>query len=542
MKISTRLFFGFAIVMIVSFLISAIGLERMIRLRDSGISMYEDRILAMQFVNNAARNYTYLRVHSHQVVIRSFYDDRQGAETARALFEESVVEFTYWLNQSRDIANTDELVRFHDAIFYIFENDYLPQVRSILSESINDIPDHFSRLRLNVAMASVSGTIDTMESLITGLVALNAALAEQINNHNMAITQNYIALQVVFFFISVVIASVVAFYIVKGIAGPIKESTKVLGRIATGDFSARVLGNYKGDMALIKDSLNHTCVQLAQYVEKVVQAQQTAHESELQKAKIEAASNAMFASIDYARIIQENLLPQNSDLDKIFSDFSVIWEPRDIVSGDIYWAKRFDRGSVLCIGDCTGHGTPGALLTMLVVSALENAVNESNAHDTAHAVWQVERRLVDIFSVHERDNDDLRDGCDLAVLFIATDGTLTISSGNISVFSCDGTSSTRYKGQRIFIGEGRIKSKGDIESFTIAAKPSNKYYIASDGLYDQPGGDDDTPFGYKRFEKIILENHNESQAVISQKIWSAFETYKGSEPRVDDFVLLTFKL
>jgi len=495
----------------------------------------------MHYVNNAARSYTYLRVHGNRVIIRSFYDDRQGAENSRQHFEDSVIEFTYWLHQSREIANTEELIRFHDAIFDLFESEYLPQVRAILAESINDIPDHFGRLHLNVRMAAADDVTTSLESLLGGLVALNAALAEQTNNENVTITQNYITLQVAFFFISIAVACIVAYFIIKSILKPIKESSEVLRRVATGDFSVRVLGNYKGEMALIKDSVNHTTKQLALHVEKVVQAQQEAHKADIEKARIEAASDAMFASIDYARTIQENLLPGNSELERAFSDYSVIWEPRDVVGGDIYWLKQFDGGSVLCVCDCTGHGTSGALLTMLVVSALENSVNPGNAFDTAHAVWCVEKRLAEVFSIHEKDSSTLKDGCDLAVLYTANDGSVSISAGNMSVFVCDGEVSTRIRGQNIFIGEGKIMSKDDIKTVLIPKDSSNKFYIASDGLFDQPGGDNDKPFGYKRFGSLILECHNEKQSVISAKVWDTFVAYSGSEPRVDDFVLVTFK-
>jgi len=69
-----------------------------------------------------------------------------------------------------------------------------------------------------------------------------------------------------------------------------------------------------------------------------------------------------------------SLLPETNKFEQAFADYSVKWEPRDIVSGDIYWIKSFDAGTMLCVCDCTGHGVPGALLTMLVVSAFEDMV------------------------------------------------------------------------------------------------------------------------------------------------------------------------
>ena len=262
--------------------------------------------------------------------------------------------------------------------------------------------------------------------------------------------------------------------------------------------------------------------------------------------KTNEQNNTILDNINYASKIQKNLLPKNDTLEAAFSDHSIIWKPRDVVGGDIFWLKNFDRGSVLCVCDCTGHGTSGALLTTLVVSALEAVVWPSNCHDTANIVWQVEQRLAAVLHV-DRNNEnkhgimDINDGCDIAVLFVANDKSVTISAGNINVFVCDGMEVTRHKGQPIFIGEGKLASADNINAIKIPANPDNKFYIASDGMCDQIGGSRGMQFGYKIFKKIILENHNEKQDIISGKIWTAFEEYRGNEPRRDDFELITFK-
>ena len=214
--------------------------------------------------------------------------------------------------------------------------------------------------------------------------------------------------------------------------------------------------------------------------------------------------------------------------------------------GDIYWLKNFEQGTVLCVSDCTGHSTPGALLTMLVVSALEAVVCPSSCNDTAYIIWSLEQRLINLFSVNTDESEktrgsDIRDGCDLAVLFIAKDGSIYLSSAQIHVFVCDGNEVRQIKGQKISIGEGRLKSKDDIQTVHIPANPGNKFYIASDGLFGQPGGECSEPYGYREFKQIIQENHNATQAAISDKIWDAYEKYRSTEPRVDDFALITFK-
>ena len=246
--------------------------------------------------------------------------------------------------------------------------------------------------------------------------------------------------------------------------------------------------------------------------------------------------------IRYASKIQMSIIPDNEKLAHAFSDYSIIWKPRDVVGGDIYWAKNFDDGTVLCVCDCTGHGTPGALLTMLVVSAFESTITEQSHKSTAEILYMLDKRLAAVLNVKtdEEEYTDINDGCDLAVLFIANDGSITFSSGNTNIFKCDGKVIKRYRGQKVYVGEGKIKSMDNIKTIFIPADPVNKFYIASDGLYDQIGGGEKIPYGYDEFERIILDNHNENHSVISDKIWQSFESYRGSNARRDDFELITF--
>ena len=536
MKISTKLLVGFVAVMAISFAISAHGLDRMIRLRDSDISVYQSQLLASQYVSNAANSFGTVRLFGQQAVVSGFYGDRQDVQAAMQRFEDSAAAFAYWLSKSREMAGTEELADFHDAILHLFESAYLPQARAIVRESLDGAPDSYS-----LRIAGVRKDAEAIESLFAGLAALNTALAEQTNSEHAAIAQSYLLWQIVFFAGSILVAGSVAYIITKGISRPIREALQVLDRVAAGDFHARVLGSYSGEMALIKQSVNCMAARLADCVEQVVQAQGTAQASELEKARMEAAANAVLANLNYARTIQENMLPPAQELAQAFADHAVIWRPLDTVGGDVYWVKRFAQGTVLCVCDCTGNGMPGALLTMLVVSALEGAVDQGNCQDTAAAVWSVEQKLVRVFNLCERESARVRDGCDLAVLYIAKDGSVCASSGQMSVFACDGRAVTRYKGQRIYIGEGKVKSKEEIEVAQIPPRPGHKFYIASDGLFEQPGYGSEMPFGYKRFEKLILENHGHRQSVISEKVWNAFEGYRGAQPRVDDFLLLTFE-
>jgi len=176
------------------------------------------------------------------------------------------------------------------------------------------------------------------------------------------------------------------------------------------------------------------------------------------------------------------------------------------------------------------------------VSAFESIIWPSNCHDTAYILWQLDERLASVLNVKNDGsrNVDINDGCDLAVLFISNDGSVTMSAGHTDMFVCDGQTVTRHKGQKIFVGECKLKNKDEIIIKNIPANPDNKFYIASDGLYDQIGGDYGVPFGYDELERIILTNHYENHSVVSDKIWQAFEDYRGNNKRRDDLQFISF--
>jgi serine phosphatase RsbU (regulator of sigma subunit) len=331
----------------------------------------------------------------------------------------------------------------------------------------------------------------------------------------------------------ILLLTVIVLCAVNGVTRALSATIRYAETVSRGGLEAELAVRRDDEVGVLAQSLRDMVASLKQMIAVATQKTREAQE----------ATETLIQGINYASKIQRDLLPRNYAFDKAFSDYFIIWKPRDIVGGDIFWLKNFEQGTVLCVCDCTGHGTSGAMLTMLVVSALEACVWPNNCNDTAGIIWQLEQKLVTNFSVNtgERNLDEIRDGCDLAVVFIARDGSVSISSGHIPVFICDGKEVRQIKGQKIAVGEGKLKSKEEINVVQIEANADNTFYIGSDGLFDQPGGPLSIPFGFKAFKQIILENHNGKLSDISEKVWNAFEEYRGDEVRVDDIQLISFK-
>ena len=333
--------------------------------------------------------------------------------------------------------------------------------------------------------------------------------------------------------ILVLLQAALIWFVVRGITKALSATVRYSEEVAKGSLDAALSVERDDEVGVLAQSLRVMVRKLKDLIEF----------AEKKTAEVEESAKTIYESIVYASKIQKNLLPVDSILQNAFSDYSVIWKPRDIVGGDIYWAKNFDDGTVLCVCDCTGHGTPGALLTMLVASVFESTITEKNHTNTAQILYMLDQKIASAFHVKAGAelSMDINDGCDLAVLFIAKDGSVTMSAGNTNVFVCDGKEVIRLRGQQVFVGDGQLKSKDDVDTHRIPANPANKFYIATDGLSDQVGGKSGKQFGFKTLERIALENHSEKQAIISAKIWNAFVEYQGKQPRRDDFQLVTFK-
>lgn len=266
-----------------------------------------------------------------------------------------------------------------------------------------------------------------------------------------------------------------------------------------------------------------------------------------QAAQLMEVHKTLLSSLEYAKKIQRSLLPDKDVCKRYFTDFSLIWSPKDVVGGDLYWIKQFSGGTTLCLCDCTGHGVPGALLATLVATALDAIVTQENYQDPAEIMWGLEQKLVSVLNArtgqpaHENALPEIKDGADLAILFVDAGKTVTFASGNTHVFVCNGTEVKNYKGQRLHIGEGMLESREQIKTFVVPAENGTRCYVASDGFYDQIGGPKKVPFGYRTLQQIVLESHNRPMDEAVGALWDAFEDYRGAEERRDDVELIGFQ-
>lgn len=378
---------------------------------------------------------------------------------------------------------------------------------------------------INVSSPKLDKCLDLLNSLIQLNLNSMASSDERLKSE-AATTILFIFFVIILVFLTSVL---LAFVISKSLSHPLKEIEAAAIRIASNDTNFDLNVNSNDEIGTVATVFN-TDVKNA-----FIEINEKNH-------LLNEKNKMILDSLTYARKIQGNLLPNHTLFTKAFSDHSILWEPRDTVGGDIYWVHVFKEGTLLCVCDCTGHGTPGALLTMLVVSALNSVVNEQTYKYPNEIMWRLEQQLVNILNVgDDHDLSTINDGVDLAIVFCSNDGKISISSANMHTFVCNGFEVKNIKGQRLRIGEGTLKDKNSIKTTEISADKNNKFYIASDGLFDQIGSETGIPFGYSKLKKTILENHGLALNDIANIIWQQFTTHMGDEKRRDDITLICFK-
>ncbi|MES2514644.1 MAG: two-component regulator propeller domain-containing protein [Bacteroidota bacterium] len=286
--------------------------------------------------------------------------------------------------------------------------------------------------------------------------------------------------------------------------------------------------------------------------EKTFLLQKEKEQVELVKVELEQRNKDMMDSINYARRIQDSLLPGEDTLNKLFKNkFFIFYKPKDIVSGDFYWsAGSFNRKneeslSLACIADCTGHGVPGAFLSIMASDILKQSLTETTINNPAETLDFLNKHVTSSLNSSSNNLNRLNDGMDIA--FIGIDykkGRLHYSGANNSIYIFRKTTEEyemyELKSTKKAIGSGIDDGvKYELQSFDLCE--GDTIYLFSDGYADQFGGDRDKKLNYKRFKQILLEAFELPLSLQKMYIEQKFEEWKGNTEQTDDVCVMGIK-
>lgn len=271
-----------------------------------------------------------------------------------------------------------------------------------------------------------------------------------------------------------------------------------------------------------------------------------------QKDEIEKQNKHITDSIVYAQRIQQAILPPPEFLDKVLLEYFVLFKPRDIVSGDFYWSSKKDNKVILVAADCTGHGVPGAFMSLLGMTFLNEIVNKMH-NDTgdiiANEILNELRNTVKSSLRQTGKFQETKDGMDMSLVVIDTETRQMQYSGAYnSLLLVRDNEMITLKADRMPVGI-HFKDKKSFSNQNVDMKKDDIAYIFSDGYVDQFGGPKGRKFMMKRFQELILENYKKSMSEQKLIFDDAIESWKGhiksdgsNYKQIDDILVIAFKV
>lgn len=264
-------------------------------------------------------------------------------------------------------------------------------------------------------------------------------------------------------------------------------------------------------------------------------------ELEVKNALITRQKQAITDSIHYAKRIQTAILPPDEMIKEILPDNLIIFRPRDIVSGDFYWISKNCERIICMVADCTGHGVPGALMSMLGVSFLNEIVSRNSSISASEMLGDLRKYVVKSLRQSQTIGES-KDGMDVALLIFNETMTLVEYAGanNPLILIRDGEL-MEFKSNKMPIGI-HLNIAQPFISHEIEIKKGDMLYIFSDGFVDQFGGPDGKKFLIKNFRNLLQEIYSEELGIQKRIIEERLDTWMGHHDQVDDILIMGIRV
>ncbi|PKR81912.1 hypothetical protein CW751_00825 [Brumimicrobium salinarum] len=260
---------------------------------------------------------------------------------------------------------------------------------------------------------------------------------------------------------------------------------------------------------------------------------------EHQKNEISEINSDLLGSINYAKRIQNTILPSKTNLDNMFKSYFVLYLPKDIVSGDFYWAQKFDEQLIWAAVDCTGHGVPGAFVSIVGNNTLIRATKEFGLRNPAKILDKQRELVIEAFK--NEGHQHVKDGMDLALVALNPKTLqLEYAGANNPLVIVRNKEIIEFKADKQPIGEF-VKMK-PFTNQTIQLQTGDCIYLYSDGFVDQFGGDKNKKFKSKPFKKLLCEISHLPMEQQHKALKEALDNWRGDQAQVDDICIFGVRI
>lgn len=247
-------------------------------------------------------------------------------------------------------------------------------------------------------------------------------------------------------------------------------------------------------------------------------------------------------SINYAKRIQNAILPNTRHINKALPDSFILYKPRDVVSGDFPWFVQIKNDIFIAAVDCTGHGVPGALLSLIGYFLLNDIVRSRKVTDPGKILDLLDEGVTQTLRQDQEDSAT-KDGMDIALCRINTETrTIEYAGAHRPLYIMKGGAMEEIKGNKFPIGGGIFKNQTNFTTTRVELSIGDSFYFSSDGFPDQFGGAEVRKFGPKKTREIIERVHKQPMREAAQVFDAEWEAWKGEHKQTDDVLLIGIKL
>lgn len=315
------------------------------------------------------------------------------------------------------------------------------------------------------------------------------------------------------------------------------ENRKIPFIMVTGTLTEDVLTEYAKeglDDYFLKDNL----LRLPLAIENVISKKKI----EQLNSELENASKYINSSIIYAKTIQDAMLPDPKVLSNCFPESFILFKPKDIISGDFYWIGETESNFYVAVADCTGHGVPGALLSMIGIEKLNNIVLEYK--EPADMLTQLSERITSALGQSENLAHS-NDGMDITLCSIDKKNRIINFAGALRplwIVRKDQKEIQVIKGTRKSIGGITSRLAGNFESKKIKLHLGDTIYLFSDGYSDLHGGDNDKKLTTRKFRQLIISIQNKTMSQQANYLSNFIDEWKGNTVQIDDILVIGIRV
>lgn len=313
--------------------------------------------------------------------------------------------------------------------------------------------------------------------------------------------------------------------------------------IAKGNLDVRTQLTSRNEIGALSRTFDYMAKMVKDHTENLEKkVQERTEELDKSNRDLAESNSKIMDSIRYAQMIQASILPDEEKMRGTLQNLCLLYRPRDIVGGDFYYFREEDESFIIAVADCTGHGVPGAFMSMTAKALLDRAIDALGGKNPATLLMELDRLLRK--TLHQESPDNQFDnGLEIGMCAcIPGQRKLLFAGAGIDLLYTFEGETTTIKGARQAIGYRRTKSDFLYPTTIVEVRDGMTFVLTSDGLLDQSGGAKGWGFGKKRFRELLERISDQPLTEQLRAIENELSEYQGTLPQRDDITLLGFRL